>query len=477
MATHIFTVGWEPHFSNELLAPIEGIANITFTHGLVGDSNRIAYAKRLFPHSRFVALSKSRDESLPNPDIDLLASLEGPGIPTVRSMIQGDRVLRHRAECDVLGYATLLAQRIRSALTDHVPDIVLASHDSLHAAMSLAVARAMNIPWVAMAFPVIPDDLTGFCNALTPNSLLPIFRPVDETIRATAREHIQKVKTRTQRVVAYRPPTSLDQLLRQYVLHSRNLLERRRSAGFLGIDEFLYPSTWERMLDLVRRGLNRVSLPTKRMLTSPPESKFVYYPFHMAPESMVDTWAPFYQNQLAFVAQVALAIPADFIFVAKLHFSDPDNYSRNQLEGLMKMPRVRIAHPNASGSAFIQAADLVLGIQGTSCLEGALLGKPVLIFGDSPYLNFPRSERAKEPDQLGVQIRRMLQQSPPTQSDIEEAYAAYIARYMPGRVNDWTQPLDDEHIKKYANCFESLAGYVAIPQNRESWYKQTPFYH
>ena len=475
MKFKILTTGWEPWFINDMLAPIEKTTGIDFVHGLVGDASRVFRAQELYPRSRFVALSITKRESLPAPDFELLASLEGEGVPTVRSMVQGDRVLRYRTEFESLGYATVLARKMRATLDELRPDMVLASYDSLHSAMSLAVAKSLKIPWVALAFPVIPENLTGFCRALTPDSLVPITRTVDEQLLNYARTLIQNVRSKQQNVVAYRAPVSLTQWLRQYLFHGKNLIRRTREAAGLGVDRFTYHSSSERMFDVLRRSCNRFRLPAGRMLVSPPESRYLYYPFHMAPESMLDTWAPFYQNQLAFVAQLALSVPTDTILVIKLHFSDPDNYSRQQLKQLMNMPRLRIAHPNAPGRSFIEKAALVIGIQGTSCLEAALLGKPVLIYGDSPYLHFPRSERAKRPDEIYQQIRRLLDLSPPSDDEIVEAYATYMARYMPGRINDWSRPVEADESERLANCFRALRAYVEVPDNRANWYKVPPF--
>ena len=471
----VFTVGWEPYFIEELLVPIERRTGISFVHGLVGDASRISHARKQYAHANFVALSKAKTESLPSPDHEFLSSLECVGVPTLRSMVQGDRVLKHRRPNEALAYAMSLAVRIRETLEECEPDIVLASFDSMHSAISLAVAKSLGIPWVAMAFPVIPDNLTGFCKGLTPNALVPIERSVDQRLREYAKAIINKVRSREQKIVAFRAPLSIAQWARQYLLHGRNLLRRRRRAGVLGIDRFTYPSIRERLYDVIRRSLNRLRLPTGDMLSSPPKTRFVYYPFHMAPESMLDTWAPFYQDQLAFVAQLSLSIPADIAFVIKLHFSDPDNYSRRQLQRLMKLPRLHIAHPNAPGGAFIENAALVVGIQGTSCLEAALLGKPVLIFGDSPYQHFPRTERARRPDEIYQQIRRMLELPPPSDEEIVEAYAVYMARYMPGRINDWTRPIEEDELARLADCFRALRAYVGTPGNRANWYKQPPF--
>ncbi len=454
---------------------MEKHAGIEFIHGLVGDASRIHHVQKQYPRLKFVALSKTKKDSLPPPDHELLASLECLGVSTIKSMVQGDRVLRHCPAHEALGYATLLARRMRDMFRELQPDFVLASYDSLHAALSLAVAKSLGIPWVAMAFTVIPDNLTGFCKALTPDRLVPMTRPVDEQLRGQARALIRNVRSREQQVLAFRPPTSLTRWLWQYFTHGRNLLRRRQNAGILGIDRFTYPSAGERLCDLYRRSFNRLCLPVSRMLSAPPAGRFIYYPFHMAPESMLDTWAPFYQNQLAFVAQLSLALPADVEFVVKLHFSDPDNYSRRQLQQLIRLPHLRIAHPSAPGRDFIEKAALVIGIQGTSCLEAALLGKPVLIFGDSPYQHFPRTERAKRPDEVNQQIRRMLELRPPSDDEIGEAFAAYMARYMPGRINDWSRPIEEDELERLSDCFRALRAYVEVPANRANWYNEPPF--
>lgn len=474
MTFRILTIGWEPYFINDLLAPIE-VTGIDFVHGLVGDASRIARVQAEYPSLKVVSLSKSKDEPLPEPDYELLASLESIAVPTIRSMVQGDRVLRYRPEREALGYATLLANRIAETLKEFRPNLVLASHDSIHSAMSLAVAKSLGIPWVALAFPVIPADLTGFCNALTPDSLVPIVRPVDEPLLARAKSIMHNVRSKQQKVVAYRAPASLSQWVKQYLHHGSNLVRRKRNLDLLGIDRFTYHSAGERFLDVARRSFNRLLLPTKDMLAAPPQGPFIYFPFHMSPESMLDTWAPFYQDQIAFVSQMALAVPADTEIVIKLHFSDPDNYTRSQLQKLMKFPSLHIAHPNAPGSAFLEKAALVIGIHGTSCIEASLLGKPVLIFGDSPYQHFPRSERALRPDLLYGQIRRMLDLPPATDDEIEAAYAAYLARYMPGRINDWSQPVEPEQLERYAECFRSLRLYLEDSNNYKNWYQQQPF--
>lgn len=471
----ILTVGFPPWYVRYFFEPIAQRTGFVFTHALVGDARQLPEVRRDFPGINWITLSKAADAPLPEVDQDFLTSLEAVGVPTLRTAIRGDRVLRHRNPDQTLAYATLLGRGIGDAIEATQPDVVIGNFDNLHSALGLAVSKSKGVPWVAMAFSVIPEHLMGFCKGMAPDNLAPILRPVTDEIRAQAVQTMQAFRARSVRVMAYRPPESLGQKAAQVQQYARNFVRRFTHRRRLAIDEFTFPSTAERVADVARRALNALQLPEGIMLGAPPRRRFAYFPMQMAPESSIDTWAPMYENQLALVSQVALALPVDLDLVVKLHFSDPDNYTRAQLLDLTRLPRVHIAHPRAPGRAFLDQATLVVGIQGTSCLEAALLGKPVLMYGESPYLRFPRTERALAPDAVFGQIQRMLRQAPPSDEEIVEAFAAYIARYMPARMNDWSRPIADPDHDRFARCFEALRDHLAQPGVPERWYSEQPF--
>lgn len=466
---HIFTVGWDVRLIDSICTPLEPICGLAFTHGLIWGTT--AEERR---DSRFILLGLARNERVPPPDYRLLASLECEGVPTVRTMILGDRVLRNRPEGEALGYMTLLAGRLRDALLRHKPDLVLGSFDQAHGMLGLAVAKSAGIPWVTMSFSVIPENLVGFCRRLTPNSLITdLGRPVDSSIRQEAREVMGHFRSRKMKVFTFRPATTLWERVAHLRVYAGNLASRAlRHSEY---NKFVFPTIKERISDIVRRSVNAASMPASGFRRSPGTRKYVFFPLQMKPEMSTETQAPFYQDQVGLIRQLSDAIPIELDFVVKLHLSDPDNYSRALLLQLMRIPGLRIAHPSASSFPFLERASLVIGITGTPCLEAALLGKPVLIFGDSPYLNFPCSERAESPDEYHRQIRRMLELPPPGDEEILEAFAAYVARYMRGRVNDWERPIDKQDLSRLADCFRKLRSFVEIPANRANWYQHPSF--
>lgn len=471
----ICTVGWEPFMIDRLLIPIELKTEIEFIHCLVGNPSRIDFLKKKYPKSKFVALSKTNKELLPEPDYELLASLESKGVPTIKSMILGDPYIKNRSERESLGYATLLARSIKINLQEIEPNVVLASNDMIQSGISLAVAKSLNIPWVALAFTSIPNNLTSFCYGLTPDMIVPISRKVDDKLRNNAKTIINDVIFGKKKVMAYVAPRSLMDWVKQYTRYITNLINRIAKGSKLGIDRFTSPTICERLKDIIRRSFNSLSLPLRDMLNEPPIGRYIYFPLHMSPESMIDTWAPFYQDQIAFIRQLSFSIPADVELVVKLHFSDPANYSYFEIQQLIRHYHVRIANPYAPSRPFLEGASLVLGITGTSNFEAAVRGIPVLIFGDSPYQHFPRTERAMRPHELNQQIQRMLNMSPPSNNEIVDAVSSYISRYMPGQINDWSIAYDLVELDKYAECFSALATYLESPDVLKNWYKQPEF--
>lgn len=458
----------------DLLEPVGVEADIEFVHALTGAPGRLRYAKLELPSSKLLAIGPDSGARLPI-DTRLLASFEGPGVPTLRSMILGDRVLRERSENEALGYATHVAIRLCDILNELRPDIVLASFDSLHSSLSLAICKVRGIPWVAMAFTVIPQHLTGFCKGVTPDTLVPLTSSAQLSSVELAETTLNAVRERQHRVLAFRPPASLAQNTKQFLGYCRNFCRRIVSSQKIGADRYSFPTFSERLYDILRRRINASIMPRGQWLPAPPAERFVFFPLQMTPESSIDTWAPFYRNQLELVKQLSLAIPLDVLFIVKLHFSDPDNYTRLQIDELLSIPGVRIAHPSAPGMRFLESASLVVAIQGTASLEAALLGKPVVLFGASPYVDFPRTERAAMPEHLHAQIVRLLSSAPASHDEIVAAFAAYIRRYMPGRINDWGRAIEPQELKRLAQCFDALKGFTSCDSNRRDWYKGYPF--
>lgn len=447
-----------------MLVPISGRIPFDFSHASL-TTPAAESMRRAIPSARVIDLGMPVNGPFPAPDLALLASLEGEGIPTINNMILGDRVLRHLPPEEARRYVSALAGRLVDALGRERPDIVLGGFDSAHAALGLATSRYLGIPWVAMHFSAIPQGLMNFCTGISPNTPLPIRRPIDDGLRADAKRELAAFLQRKNRVLAIRSAHSVGMVARRLPIHARTLALRLvdRATGRLNRFNSATPSATVRQW--LRKRQNLLMLGRTPLIETPPEERFGFFPLHTQPESSIDAWAPFQANQFHVVEQLARAMPADMTLAVKIHFSDADNYSPRQLATLRALPGVKLVDPRAPSRDFVERSSITFGIMGTACLEAALLRKPVIMFGNSPYLGLPGVARADRPDRLPALVRSMLAAPPATEAQLEAAFTEYLSRYMPATLNDWSMPLSDEDVERYCTCFlrlrDHLAGQVA----------------
>lgn len=457
--TRILTIAWDEALAAGMLSRVQQRMPIEFVH-LCLTTPAASAMRQAVPEARVIDLSMPLKGPLPKPNRELLGTIEGDGIPTVNNMILGDRVLRTLPPDEAYAYVALLAERMLATIGSERPDLVLGGFDSAHAALGLATCRCLKIQWVAMHFTAIPKGLMNFCNGISPNTPLPIKRAVDEALRLEAKRENQAFLGRTTKPHAYQSANSVAMVLGRMPVHARTLVERIASRATGRLNRYNTPGLWSSAQQWARKRRNLLLLSRTPFMRTTPVGRFGFLPLHMQPESSIDAWAPFYSNQFHIVEQLARATPADMTLAVKLHVSDADNYSPEQLGRLTALPGVVLVHPSVPSRDLIERSAIVFGIMGTACLEAALLRKPVVMFGDSPYLAFPSVLRAGRPDELPALIRSALVAEPPTEFAVEDAFSAYLSSYLPATLNDWTKPLSDEAVDRYARCFRMLCEHL-----------------
>ena len=455
----ITSIGWRAFLIEDLLDRIQQRSRLRFTHIVLTDCEA-AILNRKSCRSDVIALRKLRGDPLPPPDLDLLASLETEGVPTIHNMILGDRVVRNLPNAEAFSYATLLVNRIRDILKAKRPDVVIGGFDSLHTGIGLAVCRSLKIPWVAMSFTPIPIGYMAFCDRICPDATLKILRPINESLKHEATEALVAFESRRSKTPAYVSTHSVGMVLKNLPKHLSGAIRRMTIVLDGRFDRFTTPSLLKSCKQYFRKRRNTFLFQNKLFTRQPPAGRFALFALHMQPESTIDGWAPFFSDQFHQIQQIVRAMPPNIKLLVKVHISDADNYSPRQLRQLLRLPNVQLVHPTSSSRDFINQADLIIGIQGTICLESAMLGKPVLMFGESPYLQFPSVERIGRITDLSAQICSAISRPKPSRDEIFSAYMLYLSSYMPARYNDWKQPLNDEDIARFTTCFNRLRGHI-----------------
>jgi hypothetical protein len=338
--------------------------------------------------------------------------------------------------------------------------MVIGDFDALHAGIALAVARHMNIPWYALNFSVLPPGLACLCKDMSPDLREQVVAGSPSS--AWVETLLKKFEDRSVRAPAYIAPRPLSLMGELKKLPARFAAVRRtmRSARYREGRQFTEAATDYSVVAAVRNLLRarsaRKALAKVRTLDAPPQTPYVFFGLHMQPESSVDVWAPFFSNQMWVIELLSRAIPPSHKLLVKIHKSDVANYSREQLRYMSSFPGVEIVRPFADSRAFLEAADLVVGIQGTIGLEAALLGIPVIMLGRSPVTLFPSASRIGEITDLPKLVRKKLAEKRPERSEIIDAYVSYLSPFMPASHNDWTVEETAEELDAYVEFYGNL---------------------
>lgn len=463
---HVVTVGWDHGLVEQLANAIAAKSSHRFSHIVHPRYTLENWPQR--PSQVGIHFFRDRlEQPMPRPDRQLLASLEQDGVPSFHNMILGDRVVSKLAYDDALGYATFLARRLTGLFDEIKPTTIIIGFDAIHGSLALAVAKYMSIPVYALNFSVIPAGMACFCDGMSPAARVTMRDWPSSALLPIAEESLRQFENRDIQAPAYIAPAprSLTQqtmrLPQRLLAVFRTMRKSRRREYLRYTEDRTNFSVSSAVVHLFRNVLARRALSNVRVTEMPPDTPFVLFGFHMQPESSIDVWAPFFSNQQWVVELLSRCIPPTHTLMIKVHKSDVANYSQAQLKQMCAVPGVQLVAPSADTRSFIERADLLVAIQGTMGLEAALIGKPVIMLGDSPVTIFPSASGVGALRDLPSLVRKKLAESPPSRSEIVNAYTEYLAPFFPVSDNDWREIKNAEQIGGYVNMFNALKLYLS----------------
>lgn len=465
-AFHFVTAGTSARMIQSLWSRIAERGGYKFSHIVHPMYSRSSWVG--VPGSGSILFLRDRyDAWLPQPDLALLESLETTGGPTVHNMLLGDRFVSRLPYEDGLRYATYLTQRLIVLFEQIKPSVVIGDFDALHGSLVLAVARKLNIPWFAPAFSVIPSGMAAFCTDLTPAATVLLEPDRHLAMREMAESCLEKFAARRLAAPAYIPPPLFSPALIARSIPSQvkaaMTAVRRRShrESLKFTDNENSYSLKAKVNEALRLRRNLWRLHRRPMVTKPIDGPYAFFGLHMQPESSIDVQAHFFANQPRVIELMARSLPPTHRLLVKLHKSDAPNYSPEWLAQIERLPAVRVVSPYADTFELIKQAALVVAIQGTIGLEAALLGMPLILFGDSPVRIFPSASTVARSIDLPKLVREKLLERRPERASIVEAYARYLAPYYPASMNNWQITPSDTEIDGYVKLFGLLEDHVA----------------
>ncbi len=116
--------------------------------------------------------------------------------------------------------------------------------------------------------------------------------------------------------------------------------------------------------------------------------KFVFFPLHTEPEMTLQWFSPENFFQLACIAAIARDLPSDTFLVVKESVYGVGRRPLDFYEQISDFRNVELLDINEKGVDVIRESAGVITISGSAGLEAALMGKPVIIFGQHNYYDF-----------------------------------------------------------------------------------------
>jgi hypothetical protein len=155
------------------------------------------------------------------------------------------------------------------------------------------------------------------------------------------------------------------------------------------------------------------------------KSRYAFYPLHTEPEVSLLVYGRPFVNQIEIVRALAMSLPADMILVVKEHPWMVGKRSMDSYRALLNIPRVHLVRPDLDARELILGSTLVAVVTGSVALEAAMLGKPVVTFGDCPYNALPPTmvQRCSDLRALPALLSSMIRDY----ASDERALEAYLA--------------------------------------------------
>ncbi len=153
---------------------------------------------------------------------------------------------------------------------------------------------------------------------------------------------------------------------------------------------YLWPALIENvyqpfMASRIRRFLNKSGRLFKKSI----ERKYCLFPLHFEPEIALQIYARPFQNQIELARNIALSLPPGVHLVVKEHPRSIGVRPLKYYKKLLEIPNVLIAPFDSSSFDLVRNSILVSVITGNIGLEAAVLGKPVIVFGQTEYTELP----------------------------------------------------------------------------------------
>lgn len=167
--------------------------------------------------------------------------------------------------------------------------------------------------------------------------------------------------------------------------------------------------------------------------------QYVYFPLHYEPERTTTPDGAMYRDQLQALALLRSIVPDEVEIIVKEHPSThnyrmPGHLGRHprHYKALTRIAGLRLLPSTTPSNQLLSGCVAVATITGTAALEGAIMGKPALHFGNPWYQDCPNTLRYDQ----NLTWEDILKSSGSSSEHIREWLTATLtAHVIPGTIN------------------------------------------
>lgn len=146
----------------------------------------------------------------------------------------------------------------------------------------------------------------------------------------------------------------------------------------------------------------------KQIFEFPREEDFVLFPVHFQPEASTMVQAPFFENQVAIIENIARTLPIGVMLYVKDHYAAIGSKELEFYRQIKRLPNVRLINPYVDSHSLIKKSKIVITITGTVGWEAILYDKPVIVFGDVFYDVYSKVVKVTDYTKLSDAIKQIL---------------------------------------------------------------------
>jgi len=155
---------------------------------------------------------------------------------------------------------------------------------------------------------------------------------------------------------------------------------RKSKVGILPFERLAAPFRFQAQMNFyLRRSTRDLSRFAGR--------KKVFFPLQMEPEMGTFSFDVYLPNQLSVIQEIALSLPPDAVLLVKEHIWQFGQRDLVFLKAIAEIPNVVLVDHRVRGFDLIKQCDLVCTLTGSSGHEAAILGIPVLRYGQRGIIN------------------------------------------------------------------------------------------